>query len=188
MVSCGQVIKGTAVRVLAEDGRMLPDRQVGELAVQSDCLLSGYYKRPDLDPFQDGWYMTGDMGYMVDGQIYVIGRSKDLIINAGKNVYPQDIEAIVNEVPGIHAGRAVVFGVEDEREGTELIAVVAEVNTDDPAKKKAIGKLIRQEVSRKSMVTVSYVTLVEDRWLIKTSSGKISRHKNREKWLLSRQQ
>lgn len=186
MVSCGQAINGTAVRVVAEDGRELPDRQVGELAVSSNCLLSGYYKRPDLDPFQDGWFLTGDMGYMVDGQIYVIGRSKDLIINAGKNVYPQDIEAIVNEVPGIHAGRAVVFGVTDEREGTELIAVVAEVQTANPAEKKAIGKRIRQEVSRNSMVTVSFVTLVEDRWLIKTSSGKISRHKNREKWLQSR--
>jgi fatty-acyl-CoA synthase len=124
---------------------------------------------------------------VADGELYVIGRSKDLIINAGKNVYPQDIEAIVNELPGIHAGRAVVFGVADEREGTELIAVVAEVRSEDAGERKEIGKRIRQEVARKSMVTVSYVQLVGEKWLIKTSSGKIARGANREKWLAERQ-
>jgi acyl-CoA synthetase (AMP-forming)/AMP-acid ligase II len=150
--------------------------------LRSDCMLSGYYKRPDLKPFQEGWYLTGDMGYMSEGQVYIIGRSKDLIINAGKNVYPQDIEAIINGVPGVHAGRAVAFGVYDEREGTELVAVVAEVDTEDSRERKEIGKRIRQEVARQSMVTVSYVKLVGDRWLIKTSSGKIARAANRDKW------
>ena len=123
---------------------------------------------------------------MADGEVYVIGRSKDLIINAGKNVYPQDIEAIVNDLPGIHAGRAVVFGVPDEREGTELIVVVAEVRSEDAGERKEISKRIRQEVARKSMVTVSYVQLVGAKWLIKTSSGKIARAANREKWLAER--
>ena len=146
-------------------------------------MLTEYYKRPDLRPFRDGWYLTGDMGYMADGEVYVIGRSKDLIINAGKNVYPQDIEAIVNTVPGIHAGRAVVFGVPDEREGTELIAVVAEVQINDPEARKEIARKIRQTVVQQSMVTVSYVHLVGPKWLIKTSSGKIARAANRDKWL-----
>jgi fatty-acyl-CoA synthase len=182
-VSCGATIRNTAVRVLSDDGRPLPERHVGQLAIMSDCMLSEYYRRPDLRPFQNGWYLTGDMGYLSDGEVYVIGRSKDLIINAGKNVYPQDIEAIVNEVEGVHAGRAVAFGVYDEREGTELIAVVAEAGTDDPQELKEIGKRIRQEVARQSMVTVSFVQLVGDKWLIKTSSGKIARAANRDKWL-----
>ena len=187
-VSCGPTIRITAVRVLSDDGRPLPERHVGQLAIQSDCMLSGYYKRPDLQPFQNGWYLTGDMGYLSDGEVYVIGRSKDLIINAGKNVYPQDIEAIVNEVDGVHAGRAVAFGVYDEREGTELIAVVAETRTDDPQELKEIGKRIRQEVARQSMVTVSFVRLVGNKWLIKTSSGKVARAANRDKWLRERSQ
>src|SRR5690606_13134490 len=112
-VSCGPPIPGTAVRVVNKDGRVLPERQVGELAIRSDYMLSEYYRRPDLAPFRDGWYLTGDMGYMVDGEVFVIGRSKELIINAGKNIYPQDLEAIVNSVPGVHPGRAVVFGVPD---------------------------------------------------------------------------
>ena len=102
-------------------------------------MLSEYYKRPDLQPFQDGWYRTGDMGYIADGEVYIVGRLKDLIINAGKNIYPQDIEAIVNTVQGVYPGRAVVFGVADEREGTELIGVVAEVTTDDAQERKHIA-------------------------------------------------
>jgi len=123
------------------------------------------------------------MGYSVDGHLYLVGRSKDLIINAGKNIYPQDIEAIVNEIPGVRPGRAVAFGVFDQKEGTELVSVVAEVTTDIGQEKQAISKKIRQDVSQKSMVTVTYVKLVGQGWLIKTSSGKIARGANRDKWL-----
>ncbi len=182
-VSCGPTVAGTAVVALSPNGHPLPDRQVGELAIRSPYMLTEYHNRPDLDPFHDGWFRTGDRGYLADGEVYVIGRSKDLIINAGKNVYPQDVEAIVNEVAGVHAGRAVVFGVPDEREGTELIAVVAETRTTDAAERQAIAKAIRQEVVRQSTVTVSFVSLVDRGWLIKTSSGKIARAANREKWL-----
>ncbi len=185
-VSCGEAIAGTAVSVLDPAGNPLPERQVGELAVQSNCMLSEYYHRPDLQPFSNGWFRTGDRGYLAEGEVYVVGRSKDLIINAGKNVYPQDIEAIVNEVAGVHAGRAVVFGVPDEREGTELIAVVAETREEDPETRQEIGKTIRQEVARRSTVTVSFVQLVDAKWLIKTSSGKIARAANRDKWLQER--
>jgi acyl-CoA synthetase (AMP-forming)/AMP-acid ligase II len=186
-VSCGPTITGCECRAVDADGNPLPERQVGELAVRSDSMLSGYYQRPDLQPFTpDGWYRTGDMGYLADGEVYVVGRSKDLIINAGKNVYPQDIEAIVNTVPGVHAGRAVVFGVPDEREGTELIAVVAEVETPDDEAKQRIAHDIRQSVARASTVTISFVELVDEKWLIKTSSGKIARAANREKWLAGR--
>jgi acyl-CoA synthetase (AMP-forming)/AMP-acid ligase II len=187
-VSCGPPIAGTSVRVVNEDGGELPERRVGEIAIRSDCMLTGYYRRPDLEPFKDGWYLTGDMGYIADGEVYIVGRSKDLIINAGKNIYPQDIEAIVNEVPGVHAGRAVAFGVADEREGTELIAVVAEVESHDLRERKQIATAIRQAVVRQSMVTVSYVHLVDAHWLIKTSSGKIARAANRDKWLAETRQ
>jgi acyl-CoA synthetase (AMP-forming)/AMP-acid ligase II len=183
-VSCGPPISGVEVRVLDQADQILPDRIVGEFAIKSDSLLTGYYHRDDLHPFtSDGWYKTGDMGYLADGEVYVIGRYKDLIINAGKNVYPQDIEVIVNTISGIIPGRAVVFGVPDVREGTELIAVVAEVDTNDANSRREIIKQIRQKISQQSMVTVSYVHLVQPRWLIKTSSGKIARAANRDKWL-----
>jgi acyl-CoA synthetase (AMP-forming)/AMP-acid ligase II len=185
-VSCGLPIAGTKIRVVSNKLNKLPERKVGEIAVKSNCMLTEYYNRPDLQPFHDGWFLTGDRGYIANGEVYIIGRSKDLIINAGKNIYPQDIESIVNELPAIHAGRAVVFGVPDPKEGTELIAVIAEVATVDPIERQQISKRIRQEVSRQSMVTVSYVQLVDPKWLIKTSSGKIARAANREKWLAQR--
>ena len=186
LVSCGHPIAGSAVRVVDERGQLLPERHVGEILVHSDCMLTGYYHRPDLQPFQTGWYLTGDRGFLAAGELYVIGRSKDLIINAGKNVYPQDIEAVINKLPGIHPGRVVVFGVPDEREGTELIAVVAETSSEEPAARKRLNQQIRQAVARQTMVTVTYVGLVPPKWLLKTSSGKIARAANRDKWLLER--
>jgi len=182
-VSCGRVIANTTIKIVDLAGHTLPERHIGEIFVKSDCMLAGYYHRPDLQPFDaDGWYATGDKGYLADGELYVIGRSKDLIINAGKNVYPSDIEAALADIDGVHPGRAVVFGIADEREGTELIAVVAEVDTDDAAVRKRINQTIRGTIARRSEITVTFVTLVEKGWLIKTSSGKIARGANRDKW------
>jgi acyl-CoA synthetase (AMP-forming)/AMP-acid ligase II len=151
-------------------------------------MLSGYHGRPDLDAglFQDGWYRTGDLGYLLDGELYVVGRKKDLIIAAGKNLHPHDLEAVVNSVAGVHPGRAVVFGVPDEAEGTELVAVVAEVDSEDPVARKAIGGAIRQAMVAQIGIVASYVHLVGPKWLLKTSSGKIARSANREKWLSER--
>lgn len=188
IVSCGKPINGTMVKVVDADGQDLGERQVGEVMVKSNCMLTNYYHRNDLQPFDtNGWYKTGDKGYIANGEVYIVGRSKDLIINAGKNIYPQDIEAIVNSVAGVHPGRAVVFGVADEREGTELIAVVAEVDTAEAAIRKQITQHIRQQVGRQSDITLNFVTLVDKGWLIKTSSGKIARSKNRDKWLEERE-
>ncbi|MBC8097909.1 MAG: AMP-binding protein, partial [Armatimonadetes bacterium] len=187
-VACGAPIAGTQVKVVDADGAVLPERSVGELLIHSDCMLTGYHQRPDLAPFDaDGWYHTGDRGYVADGQVYIAGRSKDLIINAGKNLYPQDIEAIVNSVGGVHPGRAVVFGIVDANEGTELVAVVAEVDSADAVTRQQISQQIRQRVGRQTEVALAYVSLVERGWLIKTSSGKIARSQNRDKWLAERE-
>ena len=164
----------------------MPERHVGHIWVQSNCMLTEYYKRPELQPFTNGWFETGDKGYLADGELYVNGRSKGLIINAGKNVYPQDLEAIVNEIEGVHAGRVVAFGVPDQKEGTELIAILAEVNSDDPTERKQISSAIRQTIVKQTAVSVTYVQLVPPKWLIKTSSGKIARAANRDKWLKQR--
>jgi acyl-CoA synthetase (AMP-forming)/AMP-acid ligase II len=183
LVSCGRPISHTQLQIVDNLQNPLPERQVGEVAIQSDCMLSGYYKREDLRPFSNGWYLTSDRGYLAEGELFIVGRAKDLIINAGKNIYPQDIEAIVNEIPGVHPGRVVAFGVPDEREGTELIAIIAEIDVQNPDERHQLAATIRQTVSRHSMITVSYVELVDPRWLIKTSSGKIGRAANRQKWL-----
>lgn len=183
-VSCGPPISGTQIRIVDNQGQPVPDRNIGEVGIRSNCLLTGYYKRPDLQPFdREGWFMTGDIGYIAGGELFVVGRYKDLIINAGKNVYPSDIETIIYTIPGVKAGRAVVFGVSDEREGTELLAAVVEVSSENGEERQDIKRAIRQEVTRQAMITLTYIHLVEPKWLIKTSSGKIARGANREKWM-----
>ena len=106
-----------------------------------------------------------------------------LIIVGGKNIYPQDIENILNDVPGVHPGRAVAFGVLNEQLGTEDIAVICEVETEDPDEQAAITREIRTRIAQTTDVMAHYVHLVGPMWLLKTSSGKIARTANREKFL-----
>ncbi len=185
MLGTGKPIPNSRVRIVDEKGHTLADRHVGEVAVQSDCMLTGYYHRPDATEkaFVDGWYLTGDFGYLVDGELYITGRKKDLIIVGGKNIYPQDLELLAYEVPGVHAGRASAFGGFNDATGTEDVVLVAEVDTDDAAETQKIADGIRAAVTRGSAVALRYVHLVRAPWLVKTSSGKTARSANREKFL-----
>jgi fatty-acyl-CoA synthase len=187
MVSNGQAMFNTRVCILNDERRRLPDRQIGEIAIQSDCMLTGYYKRDDLTQqvFHNGWFLTGDLGYMADGEIYVTGRKKDIIIVGGKNIYPQDLENLVSDVPGVHPGRVVAFGVDNNETGTEDVVIIAEREdgeVDDPAQAE-IADEIRRRVNTGSDIALRYVRVVERGWLLKTSSGKIARRANREKYL-----
>ena len=187
-LSCGQPLPRTEIRILGTHGNELTERHIGHISIKSPYMLRDYYNRPDLHPFDShGWYGTGDMGYMADGELFVIGRKKEIIINAGKNIYPQDIEAILNQVEGVYPGRVAVFGVPDEREGTELLVALVEAKPEaqETEAKTELGRRLRQAVAQQSMVTLSYAQVVPPRWLLKTSSGKIGRAANREKWLQS---
>ncbi len=186
LVSCGKPIANVEVKVLDSENQPLAERRVGEIAIHSDSMLTGYFNRPKLNEnlLVDGWYLTGDMGYMVENEVYIIGRKKDLIIAAGKNVYPQDIEAIVNNanIDGLKPGRNVVFGVWDENEGTQVIAIVAECTAQDAETRQSIVRNIRHIIGSQTTITARFVTLVDEKWLTKTSSGKIARNANRAKW------
>jgi acyl-CoA synthetase (AMP-forming)/AMP-acid ligase II len=189
MMSTGKVIRNTNIRIINNKGQTQPDRHIGEVIIQSDCMLTGYFHREDATQkaFLDGWYLTGDYGYLVDGELYITGRKKDLIIIGGKNIYPQDLEVLAYEVPGVHAGRASAFGVFNEATGTEDVVLVAEVDVDDPEKQYAIADAIRVSVTRGSAVALRFVHLVRHPWLVKTSSGKTARSANREKFLMEMQ-
>jgi fatty-acyl-CoA synthase len=188
MVSAGRPLGNTRLRVLDSKGSAQPERYIGEIALQSDCMLTGYYRRPDLTgkAFLDGWYLTGDLGYLANGELYITGRKKDLIIVGGKNIYPQDLERLANETPGIHPGRVAAFGVFDERAGTEEVVLVAEAEHSSLLEPQAAVRLaneIRRRVTAGSDIALRYVEIVGNNWLIKTSSGKIARQANREKYL-----
>jgi fatty-acyl-CoA synthase len=185
MLSAGRPIANTEVRVLNEGRTDAPERHIGEIAIRSDCMLTGYYNRDDLTEkaFHDRWYLTGDLGYLADGELYVTGRKKEIIIVGGKNIYPQDLEELASEVPGVHPGRVVAFGIFNPDLGTEDVGIVAESDRSAPDARHEIAIQIRDHVTQNSDVAVRYVEVVDRNWLLKTSSGKIARSANRDKFL-----
>ncbi len=185
MLSTGRAIANTSIRILSPEGRELPDNHVGEVAIQSDCMLTGFFHREDLtqQSFVDGWYLTGDFGYLDAGELYITGRKKDLIIVGGKNIYPQDLERLAMEVDGVHPGRVVTFGVYNEDQGTEEVYMVIESDQTDPAEHQRLIDQVRQIVTKGSAVALRQVAVVPPMWIIKTSSGKTARSANRDKFL-----
>ena len=185
LLSAGTPLPNVQVQILDEERHGVLDNQIGEIAIHSDCMLTGYYHRADLAPttLHDGWFSTGDLGYLSDGELFVTGRKKDLIIVGGKNVYPQDLERLASDVPGVHPGRVVAFGVPNEASGTEDVIVVAETDIAEEEEQYRVSDAVRQSITQNSDVAVSVVKLVEPMWLLKTSSGKIARAANREKYL-----
>ena len=185
MVSAGKPIQGTKVKIVDENGNFLSERRVGEIILKSNCMLSGYYKREDATrkSFINNWFKTGDYGYLADEELYITGRKKDLIIVGGKNIYPKDIENIVMEINGVHPGRVVAFGVFNETKGTEDVVVIAEIEDDFKDTRDSIASLIRAKVTKESAIALRQVLTVDKKWLIKTSSGKIARALNKNKYL-----
>ena len=185
-VSSGRCIDGNQVRIVDAGGVDLREDRVGEIMILSDSLFGGYFNRPDLTAqvFQNGWYWSGDLGFVHDGELYVIGRKKDLIIVAGKNIYPQDIEEIVCNHPAIHDGRAVAFGLYNPDLGTEDILVVAEVEREELLKDSSeIERIVRNAIAAELDITARAIYLKPPRWVVKSTAGKPARSTTREKLL-----
>ncbi|MBK8616290.1 MAG: AMP-binding protein [Anaerolineales bacterium] len=185
VMSSGSPLPNVQIKIVDEKGNELPERVIGEIILKSDCMLTGYYNRPDVTEkaFLNGWYVTGDYGYLSGGELFVSGRKKDMIIVGGKNVYPQDLELLSYEVPGVHAGRSVAFGLFDEEQGTEEVVIIAEADSEDEAENQKIADAIRQHVTKNSAIALRYVKVVGPKWIVKTSSGKTARSANKEKFL-----
>lgn len=182
-VSSGGEIPACNVRIVGEAGD-LPEDRVGEIAIRSTSLFSGYRNNPEktAEVLKEGWFYSGDYGFRHEGEYYVIGRKKDIIIVAGKNIYPEDIEDAIGQVKGVIPGRVVAFGVEDAELGTEQICVVAETAVAVEKDKKSLRASI-VEAGMQMDVTISRVYLAPPRWLIKSSAGKPSRKANKERAL-----
>ena len=184
--SSGRLLPGNEVRIVSDSGERLDDGRAGEIHIKSDTLFEGYYNRPDLtaDAIVDGWYRTGDLGFCLDGELFVVGRKKDLIIVGGENLYPQDIEEIVGSHSAIHDGRVVATGVYNPDLGTDDIVVVAEVEREELlVDAEKIQRELRGLVVAGIGVAVRTILLKPPKWIVKSTAGKPARSATRDKLL-----
>lgn len=186
MVSSGTALPDTRIVIRSETGQVLPERHIGRIVISGPTLFAEYYRNPEAtsksrsgDAFQ-----TGDLGYLSEGHLFVIGRADDVIIIAGKNIYPQDIEQLLHDIPGVIPGRCVAFGIADAEKGTNQLIILAESNATDSGEQAAIRGEIFRRVASQTETAPDEIHIVEHQWLLKTSSGKIARKANREKFLV----
>ena len=181
-VRLGTAVPGLEIRIVdPSDGRSRQEREVGELEIRGTSVCDGYYGRPELDAdlFHDEWLRTGDLGYLVDGELVLCGRIKDVIIVGGRNVFPEDVERACNELDGVRAGNVIAFGVETDR-GREGLVVVAESKAADlePVRRSVVER-VRAVIG----IPAKDVVLVAPGTLPKTSSGKLQRSRCRDQYL-----
>ncbi|MGL4313050.1 MAG: fatty acyl-AMP ligase, partial [Sphingomonas sp.] len=183
IVNCGKPVRGMSVEVRDEDGAPLPERAIGKLWCAGPSLMSGYFRDDEATDacMVDGWLDTGDMGYLSDGYVYIVGRAKDMIIINGKNHWPQDIEWAVEQLPGFKAGDIAAFAITTPG-GEETPAVLVQCRTSDAAERQRLLEAIRERVRAVTGMNC-VIELVPPRTLPRTSSGKLSRSKARNLYL-----
>jgi fatty-acyl-CoA synthase len=167
MVSCGAPVMD--VRIAGEEGEELGERHVGEILVRGPSLMSGYLGEDAPDPFVDGWMQTGDMGYLADGELYVSGRAKDIVIVTGQNYYPEDFEWAAGRVEGVRPGRCVAFAKADSEELVLLVELAEE------AEPETLRREVRRSVANAIGVAPSEVVVLPRGTIEKTTSGKLRR-------------
>ncbi len=184
-VSCGHVIPDHQIRIVNENGKELPERHVGTLEFTGPSAMQCYYHNPEATKkaYHDGWWDTGDYAYIADQELFVTGRKKDIIIKAGRNIYPEEIEQVVNQIDDIRKGCVIAFGVNDPRAGTEKLIIVAETNLQHDTDKHALIDIVVDKVAVTVGMPPDLVHLVPPRTVPKTSSGKLQRSACKEKYI-----
>jgi len=183
IVNCGKPLPDMDVYISGEDGERRGDHQIGKVWCRGPSVMHSYFRDPASteDCLVDGWLDTGDMGYMADGYLFIVGRAKDMIIINGKNHWPQDIEWAVEQLPGFNHGDIAAFAVETEG-GEEAPAVLVHCRIADPEERVKLREQIADKV--RSVTGMSCVIeLVPPRTLPRTSSGKLSRAKAKKLYL-----
>lgn len=183
IVNCGKPVKDMVVEIREEDDSVLPERQIGKVWTTGPSLMVGYYRDEEATVacMKDGWLDTGDMGYMSDGYLYIVGRAKDMIIVNGRNHWPQDIEWAVEQLPGFKQGDIAAFSITTPG-GEEAPAVLVHCRTSDTTERAKLRDQIRDRVRAITGMNC-VVELVPPRTLPRTSSGKLSRSKARKLYL-----
>ncbi len=182
-VSVGVPLPEHEVRLVDEAGQDVGERTVGRLVFRGASTMGGYFGKPEATAavtLAGGWIDSGDLAYRADGELYIAGRRKDLIIKAGRNLVPQEIEEAVNAVPGVRRGCVAAFGLTNAATGTEALVVVAETRETEPAGRERLVAAITERVVDAVGVPPDEVVLAPPHTVPKTSSGKVRRARARE--------
>ncbi|OLE87646.1 MAG: hypothetical protein AUG07_00555 [Acidobacteria bacterium 13_1_20CM_2_60_10] len=193
-VSSGPPVPGHEVRIVDDTGKEAPERVEGYLWFRGPSATSGYYRNPRAteELFAQGpairqgecaWVNSGDRAYRAEGEIFITGRVKDIIIKAGRNLYPHEVEELASRAEGVRKGCVVAFGVRDETSGTEKLVVVAESRERVRSRRAPIAAAITEQVSRGLGLPPDRVELIAPGGIPKTSSGKLRREETKQLFL-----
>ncbi len=177
LVSCGMPLPRHEIRVVGRDGDELPERAEGRIEFRGPSATSGYFRDAEATRrlFRGDWRDTGDLGYLAGGEIHITGRAKDIIIKAGRNIYPEQIEQAVGAIDGIRKGGVAVFGAVEARDGAERLVVLAETRSASPERRRAIEQAATEAVLDVVGMPPDRLVLAPPNTVLKTSSGKIRR-------------
>ncbi len=177
LASCGAVLPGHEIRIADAGGEALPERRVGRVQFRGPSATSGYYGNAEASArlFDGPWLNSGDLGYLASGELYLTGREKDIIIRAGHNLYPQELEEATGRLPGIRKGCVAVFPASDPRSGTERLVVLAETRVADAGERRRLQAEIHQLAIDLVGMPADDVVLAPPHSVLKTSSGKVRR-------------
>ncbi|MBX7146446.1 MAG: fatty acyl-AMP ligase [Alphaproteobacteria bacterium] len=184
-VLCGNVLPKHSIEVRNENGQKLGDQELGKIFVKGPSLMNGYFNQPEITKqilSADGWLDTGDLGFLYDNQIIITGRSKDLIIINGRNIWPQDLEWAIEELPNLRRGDVAAFSIEKENDNEEIIILLQCRLGDEEAKIKLIQDA--ESCVRQTTGLDAKIVLVPPHSLPQTSSGKLSRSKAKNNYLM----
>ena len=184
---CGFPLPGHEIRIVGQDGRELPERRIGRLEFRGPSTTAGYFRNPQASRrlFHDGWLDSGDLGYLAEGEVFLTGRVKDVIIRAGRNLYPYELEAAIGDLPGVRRGCVAVFGVADADSGSERLVAVAEIRPGEGSAADG-GNALRQAINALALKILGEpfddIALAPPHAVLKTSSGKIRRAAIRDRY------
>ena len=186
LVSLGRPVPGFEIRIAGDEGPALPEGRVGVVECRGPSVMDGYLGRPDATAkvIRGGWLDTGDLGFLLDGELYVSGRAKDMLLIRGRNYAPDDVERAVDGVPGVGPGRSIAVSWLPEEAAGEVLYLFVEAARGVPASEfDAVARASSDAVVAATGLAPDRVLVLEPGTLPRTSSGKLRRHEALSRYL-----